>query len=83
MVLILGIFPHCARRDRTARGEMEDRFQIEGLGNLRIRVPKCQTQSNERSQEVIDNKGDHFFELHQSQQIYEDKRVVFVKPRGY
>jgi len=37
---------------------------------------------NERSQEVVENKGDHFLDWNQSQQVSENKEVIFVKPRG-
>ena len=38
---------------------------------------------DERSQEVIDNKGQCFFHSIESQEVYENKEVIFVKPRGY
>ena len=37
---------------------------------------------NERSQEVIENKGDRFWARLQSQEVSENKGVIFVKPRG-
>jgi hypothetical protein len=38
---------------------------------------------NERSQEVIENKRDRFLQNMESQEVYENKGVVFVKPRGF
>jgi hypothetical protein len=36
----------------------------------------------ERSQEVIENKRDRFITDCESQEVYENKGVIFVKPRG-
>jgi hypothetical protein len=41
------------------------------------------SERTERSQEVIENKGQYFFHRPESQEVYENKRVIFVKPRGY
>jgi hypothetical protein len=38
---------------------------------------------NERSQEVIENKADRFIADCKSQEVHENKGVIFVKPRGY
>jgi hypothetical protein len=41
-----------------------------------------QTKNNERSQEVIENKGDRFIANCKSQQVYENKGFISVKPTG-
>jgi hypothetical protein len=43
----------------------------------------AQLDFNERSQEVIENKGDHFIANCESQEVSENKGVIFVKPRGH
>jgi hypothetical protein len=38
---------------------------------------------NERSQEVIENKADRLIANCKSQEVYENKDLIFVKPRGH
>ena len=63
------------------------RFEIENLierlEKSAIGVEISKTRRYERSQEVVENKGKRFFHSLQSQEVFENKRVIFVKPRGY
>jgi hypothetical protein len=48
-----------------------------------IAAENVKTQRSERSQEVIESKGKCFSHRLQSQEVSENKGVIFVKPRGY
>jgi len=68
---------------RAAGDAFEIGNSIERLEELVIRPANLKTQRYERSQEVIENKGKCFSHSLQSQEVLENKRVIFVKPRGY
>jgi hypothetical protein len=41
-----------------------------------------QIERTERSQEITENKGEHFSHRVESQEVYENRGLIFVKPRG-
>jgi hypothetical protein len=43
----------------------------------------CDQDFYERSQELIENKGQHFCGKMQTQEVHENTGLIFVKPRGY
>jgi len=63
--------------------EIEDLIEtsIERLEEFRIEAGGLKAQFNERSQEVIENKGDHFITNCNSQEVFENKWVIFCKAK--
>jgi hypothetical protein len=67
---------------RSSEAATEDRFKIERLEESTIAAAKRQNQRSERSQEVVENKGQCFSHKGQSQEVSETKAVIRSKPRG-
>ena len=65
------------------RFEIEDLVEslIERLEESRVGAGNLRTQRYERSQEVIENKGDRFITNCNSQEVSENKWVIFCKAK--
>ena len=70
---------HGGNAATKARYDKEN--SIERLRESRIRGANLKSQWYERSQEVIENKGDHFITNCNSQEVFENKWVILCKAK--
>ena len=74
--------PNLQGRNCNEVGKAGTDFRWKDWENLRVGAQNVKGQDYERSQEVVENKGKCFFRSVQTQEVYENTGVIFVKPRG-